>query len=53
MRSRKIENAEGIIIRTGSEITYKVKPSISIDALVVGFTSKVNEPEKLDQFCLD
>ena len=46
-KSVKIENAEGIIIRTGSEITYKVKPSISIDALVVGFTSKVNEPEKI------
>ncbi len=41
------ENAEGIIIRTESEITYKVKPSISIDALVVGFTNKVNEPEKV------
>ena len=46
-KSVKIENAEGIIIRTGSEITYKVKPSISIDALVVGFTSKVNEPDKI------
>ena len=46
-KSVKIENAEGIIIRTGSEITYKVKPSISIDALVVGFTNKVNEPEKI------
>ena len=46
-KSVKIENAEGIIIRTGSEITYKVKPSISIDALVVGFTNKVNEPEKV------
>ena len=46
-KSVKLENAEGIIIRTGSEITYKVKPSISIDALVVGFTNKVNEPEKI------
>ncbi len=46
-KSVKIENAEGIIIRTGSEITYKVKPSISIDALVVGFTNKVNESEKV------
>ena len=46
-KSVKIENSEGIIIRTGSEITYKVKPSISIDALVVGFTNKVNEPEKI------
>ena len=46
-KSVKIENAEGIIIRTGSEITYKVKPSISIDALVVGYTNKVNEPEKV------
>ena len=46
-KSVKKENAEGIIIRTGSEITYKVKPSISIDALVVGFTNKVNEPEKI------
>lgn len=41
------ENSEGIIIRTGNEITYKVKPSISIDALVVGFTNKVNESEKI------
>ena len=46
-KSVKIENAEGIIIRTGSEITYKVKPSITIDALVVGFTNKVNESEKV------
>ena len=46
-KSVKIENAEGIIIRTESEITYKVKPSISIDALVVGFTNKVNEAEKV------
>ena len=46
-KSVKTENAEGIIIRTGSEITYKVKPSISIDALVIGFTNKVNEPEKV------
>ena len=46
-KSVKIENAEGIIIRTGSEITYKVKPSISIDALVVGFTNKVNESKKV------
>ena len=51
-KSVKIENAEGIIIRTGSEITYKVKPSISIDAIVVGFTSKVNEPEKVRSFLL-
>ncbi len=41
------ENAEGIIIRTGSEIIYKVKPSISIDALIVGFTDKVNESGKV------
>ena len=46
-KSVKEENAEGIVIRTGSEITYKVKPSISIDALVVGFTNKVNETEKV------
>ena len=51
-KSVKIENAEGIIIRTGSEITYKVKPSISIDAIVVGFTSKVNEPQKVRSFLL-
>ena len=43
----KKENAEGIIIRTGSEIIYKVKPSISIDALIVGFTDKVNESGKV------
>ena len=46
-KSVKLENAEGIIIHTGSEITYKIKPSISIDALVVGYTNKVNEPEKV------
>lgn len=51
-KSVKIENAEGIIIRTGSEITYKVKPSISIDAIVVGFTTRVNEPEKVRSFLL-
>ncbi len=46
-KSVKRENAEGIIIRTASEITYKVKPSVSIDALVVGFTNKVNELGKV------
>ena len=46
-KSVKKENSEGIIIRTASEITYKVKPSISIDALIVGFTNKVNESEKI------
>ena len=51
-KSVKIENAEGIIIRTGTGITYKVKPSISIDAIVVGFTSKVNEPQKVRSFLL-
>ena len=51
-KSVKIENAEGIIIRTGSGITYKVKPSISIDAMVIGFTSKVNEPQKVRSFLL-
>lgn len=46
-KSVKRENAEGIIIRTASEITYKVKPIVSIDALVVGFTNKVNESGKV------
>ena len=46
-KSVKQENSEGIIIRTASEITYKVKPSVSIDALIVGFTNKVNETEKV------
>ncbi len=46
-KSVKKENSEGIIIRTFTDITYKVKPSISIDALVVGFTNKVNESEKV------
>ncbi len=46
-KSVKKENSEGIIIRTASEITYKVKPSITIDALIVGFTNKVNESEKV------
>ena len=46
-KSVKQENAEGIVIRTSSEITYKVKPSVSIDALIVGFTNKVNETEKV------
>lgn len=46
-KSVKRENAEGIIIRTASEITYKVKPIVSIDALVVGFTNKVNETGKV------
>tara|TARA_S200000501_G_scaffold200583_1_gene188704 strand:+ start:1034 stop:2404 length:1371 start_codon:yes stop_codon:yes gene_type:complete len=41
------KNSEGIIVRTSTEITYKVKPSITIDALVIGFTNKVNEFEKV------
>ena len=46
------ENSEGIIARTSTEITYKIKPSISIDASVIGFTNKVNEPEKVRSILL-
>ena len=46
------ENSEGIIARTSTEITYKIKPSISLDALVIGFTNKVNEPEKVRSILL-
>ena len=48
----KQEKSEGIIVRTATEITYKIKPSISIDALVIGFTNKVNESEKIRSILL-
>ena len=48
----KQEKSEGIIVRTATEITYKIKPSISIDALVIGFTNKINESEKIRSILL-
>ena len=36
---------EGLVIRTDSGLIFKLKPSISIDVVVVGYTIKADEPE--------
>jgi len=38
-------NSEGLIVRHASGIVYKVKPQISIDAAVVGYTVKADQPD--------
>jgi hypothetical protein len=36
---------EGLIVRLDNGIIHKLKPSVSIDAAVIGFTTKVDQPD--------
>ncbi len=38
--------AEGLVVRSSSGEIFKVKPSFTIDAVVCGFTTRVNEPDQ-------
>ena len=38
--------AEGLVVRTASGLIYKLKPVIELDALVVGYTSRVDSPDQ-------
>lgn len=37
--------AEGLVVRHASGIVYKVKPEITLDALVIGYTVKADQPQ--------
>jgi hypothetical protein len=37
--------AEGLVVRAANTRTYKVKPSIQIDAVVVGYTARAESPD--------
>ena len=37
--------AEGLIVRSGQGVIYKLKPRRDVDAVVLGFTQKSDEPE--------
>ncbi len=37
--------AEGLVVRHASGIIYKVKPEISLDAAVIGYTVKADQPQ--------
>lgn len=36
---------EGLIVRLDNGIIHKLKPSVSIDAAIIGFTTKVDQPD--------
>jgi hypothetical protein len=40
-------NAEGLVVRSVTGEIYKLKPSFSLDAVVVGFTTRVNEADQV------
>ena len=35
--------AEGLVVRTPSQLTFKVKPSVTIDAAVIGYTERTED----------
>jgi hypothetical protein len=39
-------SSEGMVVRTASGEVYKVKPSLTLDAVVCGFTTKADEPDQ-------
>lgn len=44
--------AEGIIIRAGEERIYKVKPSLTIDAVIIGYTEKSEDSSQVRSIML-
>lgn len=40
-------NAEGLVVRSVTGEIYKLKPSFSLDAVVVGFTTRMNETDQV------
>ncbi len=44
--------AEGLVVRTPSQHTYKVKPSVTIDAVVIGYTERTEDPTQLSSLLL-
>ena len=44
--------AEGLVVRSSIGEIYKIKPSFSLDAVVVGFTTRVSEPDQVRSLLL-
>jgi hypothetical protein len=44
------ENAEGLVARSDSGITYKVKPAITVDAAVIGYTLRTEDDTQVSSF---
>ena len=44
--------AEGLVVRTPSQHTYKVKPSVTVDAVVIGYTERTEDPTQLSSLLL-
>ncbi len=44
--------AEGLVVRTPTQHTYKVKPSVTIDAVVIGYTERTEDPTQLSSLLL-
>ncbi len=44
--------AEGLVVRTPSQHTFKVKPSVTLDAAVIGYTQRAEDPQQLSSLLL-
>ena len=40
-------NAEGLIVRSAQGTIYKIKPEFSVDAVVIGYTAKTEDPQSV------
>jgi hypothetical protein len=43
---------EGLVIRTADNTVFKAKPSISVDAAIIGYTESSDGPDKVGSFLL-
>ena len=39
--------AEGLVVRSNDDRVYKIKPSISIDAVIIGYTERRDDPKQV------
>jgi hypothetical protein len=44
--------AEGLVVRTPSQLTFKVKPSVTIDAVVIGYTERTEDATQISSLLL-
>ncbi|MCR9161620.1 MAG: hypothetical protein ACE37F_35595 [Nannocystaceae bacterium] len=44
--------AEGIVVRTPSQHTFKVKASVTLDAVVIGYTERTEDPTQMSSVLL-
>lgn len=48
----ELEGAEGLVVRDAIGLIYKIKPSISFDCVIVGYTVKANEHDMVRSILL-